>query len=573
MSRLLRADYTSVDGVGSGFEGDLLTPEVLHAITLHPIKKPSHFFRADSFMLGRRILELRHRQLELDTEIRGGRDDDHPAPPLPRPHKRSQRYDYEMFDDWLLYSTRYDTPRRGLVGYWTRFLDEVKRQVDEKIYDTWVHRKSNRSQPVSLKKIYYGYMRLHPLDGVELIMQLERQPVRRRYRMRIRYTHTLFREDEFRDDNQSTRATYLRQFLDMFVTAKRDNNMSNNETSELVKQTLHSFNGSLQQLLMHKRAVDKVVNFIVTLSMSRWRTFERFMANFERVLLADANESSRFRLVVVLFAAATEERTVEEEERVESMFKQLRAKYSDSVNSDTLRLVVKKAPFARAVGCQLGADLLDSDDELLFFVDVDMIFTSDVLARIRLNTVQHKQVYYPTVFSEYTRDGGSLAALARFVRGRNSSSSSSSNSTDDDTMDDEGSISKRFEELRQERGFWIAHGFGMLAVYKSDLTSVGGFNTSIVGWGNEDRDLHMRFVNSTRRLEIFAGVDPGLVHVFHHMDCDASFGAEQLTNCALSKANKISAQHVLVRIIYEKQLYKIEPSPTSLLDIVNKTAT
>jgi chondroitin sulfate synthase len=42
-----------------------------------------------------------------------------------------------------------------------------------------------------------------------------------------------------------------------------------------------------------------------------------------------------------------------------------------------------------------------SDDSLLFFIDVDILFDNDTLSRIRRNTIKNVQVYYPIVFSQY----------------------------------------------------------------------------------------------------------------------------------------------------------------------------
>ena len=59
--------------------------------------------------------------------------------------------------------------------------------------------------------------------------------------------------------------------------------------------------------------------------------------------------------------------------------------------------------FSRSIGCELGAALFDTN-ELIFFVDVDIMFTNEFLLRARLNTIEYKQVYYPIVFSEYDPD-------------------------------------------------------------------------------------------------------------------------------------------------------------------------
>lgn len=47
--------------------------------------------------------------------------------------------------------------------------------------------------------------------------------------------------------------------------------------------------------------------------------------------------------------------------------------------------------FSRGLGLAKGAALL-KPDALIFFTDVDMLFTCDTLDRIRLNTIRGAQV-------------------------------------------------------------------------------------------------------------------------------------------------------------------------------------
>lgn len=47
-----------------------------------------------------------------------------------------------------------------------------------------------------------------------------------------------------------------------------------------------------------------------------------------------------------------------------------------------------------------------------------------------------------------------------------------------------------FPQINEDVGYWRAFGFGIVAMYKSDLKAVGGLDTSILGWGGEDVDLY-----------------------------------------------------------------------------------
>ena len=137
------------------------------------------------------------------------------------------------------------------------------------------------------------------------------------------------------------------------------------------------------------------------------------------------------------------------------------------------------------------------------------------------------------------------------------------------------STSRQAQKLREshfsfdaDSGYWRQFGFGIVCLYNSDLRRVGGFDTSIVGWGKEDVDLYEKFVASN--LTIFRAVDPGLVHVFHRIECDSSLSDEQMIMCLGSKSTSISSQRVLANLIYEKRMHLIEPKFEAPKAAVNK---
>jgi chondroitin sulfate synthase len=79
------------------------------------------------------------------------------------------------------------------------------------------------------------------------------------------------------------------------------------------------------------------------------------------------------------------------------------------------------------------------------------------------------QVYYPIVFSQY-----------------------------DPTLICSNSLSCdiKWTNFSSDLGYWRSFGYGIVSVYKKDLISVGGLDTSIKGWGKEDVDLYIKFVES-----------------------------------------------------------------------------
>lgn len=94
----------------------------------------------------------------------------------------------------------------------------------------------------------------------------------------------------------------------------------------------------------------------------------------------------------------------------------------------------------------LALQVKDGQDDLLFFVDVDMVFSRATLERIRTNTIRGRQAYFPIVFSEFDpttvyRDQAVGVAPNHFL-------------------------------INQDTGYWRQYGFGIVSVYKSDLRRV-----------------------------------------------------------------------------------------------------
>ena len=102
---------------------------------------------------------------------------------------------------------------------------------------------------------------------------------------------------------------------------------------------------------------------------------------------------------------------------------------------------------SQILGLQIGAESCE-DDSLLFFCDIDMLFTADFFRRMLSNVVPGV-AFYPIIFSQYD---------PHYV----------------------GQISDDFE-IQENSGFWREYGYGMVALYKSDFDKAGGFDVKIEG--------------------------------------------------------------------------------------------
>ena len=464
------------------FTGDLLSREVLRAISLHPIKQSKYLYRLHNFLNMRKIMNLRHRKALIGREIfklnrlsknsslqQGLTDENYfgdenefisvanrfKVPPklnLIKPTtKRQDRSDFDFFTR-SLFSPTYVSPKRGLESYWRRSLIDNIRQLMDEINSNSI----KRGRLIDFKDLLYGYMRFDPLIGLDYILDIllvyrryegkkMTVPVRRHAYVRQTFDDLLFREDNLRDSiylsvTPISMATNDSSLLDFHTQSQAEglsdkllawlglsklNQSRSGDIDETLKPDLgldesklvwmhqnldpnnampkYIFSDGRNNFMKNSYEVSgdlnlKTINFILPLS-GRWEIFQRFMANFEDVCLRTNQEVN---LIVVLFEASNDASSRQQGQVIE-LFERLRSKYLTN-RPNSLRLVVSKDPkFSRSIGCELGAADL-ADNQLLFFIDVDIVFTYDFLTRVRLNTIEGKQVYYPIVFSEYDPD-------------------------------------------------------------------------------------------------------------------------------------------------------------------------
>lgn len=258
----------------------------------------------------------------------------------------------------------------------------------------------------------------------------------------------------------------------------------------------------------HMDPLKSYVNIIVPL-YGRLENFKRFLKNIESVCF---QVEEKMRLAVILYESDQEE--VSESKMV---FEDLARRYP----TYDLRMIDATGPFSRANALELGSKVFPLDS-LLFFLDVDIVLDFNVMDRIRLNTIKSQQVYFPVVFSEY----------------------------DPEYLENDSEMPL----LGEERGYWRQFGYGIVSIYHSDLIHVGGFDTSIQGWGKEDVDLYSKVVRSN--LTVLRAADPGIVHIFHPISCSPELEDLQYEMCWGSKLSSLSSQKTLARIILSnKQKY------------------
>ncbi|CAH1118840.1 unnamed protein product [Phaedon cochleariae] len=530
----------------AAFSGDLKQKEVHKAITLHPVKQPQNMYRLHNYVKGLKIQQdqqdsiLLHRDIAMSMQELGYRissldtadlAENVPLFPVgkgsdgylgdtsilgaPSSLNRYTPRDLKDVLEWELisktiYSHRDGNPRRRIGTSMKEGLNDIIIEVMELINAY----SNQRGRIIDFKDILYGYWRLDPIYGVDLILDL--LLVYRKYR-----GHKM--------TVQVRRHAYVQQtYTGIFVKEIDTRNTTGSLVSateslpvhkKLVNQLFSKISEKLQPILsIHNITTDTNINFILPLS-GRFNTFRRFMKTYEEVCL---KEMEATKLYVILYK---EENSLEDFQKTLDLVEDLRQKYPSSV----LRIIWTEEKFARGKALQLGVDEVE-EDGLMLFIDVDIVFDKHSLQRMRRNTVLNKKIYFPIVYSLYN---------PKFL---NETLSERVNPVTPDV-------------INEDNGFWRQFGFGIVSIYRSDFKNLGGFDLMITGWGYEDVTLFDNVVRSG--LKIVRTPDPGLVHVFHQVKCDDSLDAEQKNMCLGTKASTLGSLRNLQNIFLKyKDLFR-----------------
>lgn len=520
--------YHNSSGV-QAFTGNLKKKEVHRAITLHPVKSAPHMYRLHNYMRGLRIQDLQQERIHLHRDIHtmaqelgvnletlrnyeiadGVRlfpvdpnSEDYPGdtdilgvPASLRSFKPTTSDEVIPWDflSRLEYSLTDSNPRRRIHSDIKEGLEDITREVMASINSY----SRQRGRVVEERSALYGYRRVNSY-GADTILDLllvyrkyrgrkVTLPVRRHIYLHQHFTGLEIREtvngvevqSRQKSDDKSIHSLFHRGFLNL-------NFNSEEEEEDSVRS--------------------KTINFIVPLS-GRYEIFQRFLQNYEDICLTSGEKTA---LLVILYPHKSENsfnKTID-------LIKQLKYKYRTA----NIEILPISGDFSRAKALDLGVSKLQAND-LMLFIDVDIVFTSSALNRIRLNTLPGRRMYFPIVFSQYDPKVvyGKTAKQDKFT-------------------------------INEISGHWRQYGFGIVSLYKRDYHIVGGLDLSIQGWGKEDVEFFEKAVKSD--VDVFRAADRHLVHVYHEIECSRELASLQLSMCIGSKTDTYAGVETLAGMIY-----------------------
>ncbi|XP_052793997.1 chondroitin sulfate synthase 1-like [Mya arenaria] len=494
MQKLFYQNFKEYKG---SFVDTLLDKEVQTAITMHPIKEPIYQFRINNHFSSTRIQQLRQKQLELHRAISEMNQVLNENSPFDKyglkpsvnsfiPNKASEVIGWEFVNSKTVSSHLNVNPRKGLTSYRKDTMDDI---VSETM-DIINRNSRQRGRSIDFKEVLYGYSSIDPLNGPNYILDIL----------------LTYRKHKGKNVNVPVRRhAYLHQsFLKTQITESPLTSEPDDSNSQISPHIFRALRGPLQNTHLDK--LHETIHFILPLA-GKVREFERFMNIYEQICLSRKENA---QMHIVLFTKNSSPEEVEE-------ILNIAGKYQKKYRSDLIEVIEADGDFARARALDLGAKQCAMDD-LLFCVDVDILLTREALTRIRLNTIQSTQIYYPIVFSQY-----------------------------DPSVICEGLCKIGMTNFTAKVGYWRQFGYGIAAMYRSDLEKVGGYDISIQGWGKEDVDLFEKFVMSN--LTIFRAVDTGMIHAFHPVTCDINLEPSQFQMCVGSKATILASQYQLAEMV------------------------
>jgi chondroitin sulfate synthase len=260
--------------------------------------------------------------------------------------------------------------------------------------------------------------------------------------------------------------------------------------------------------------MDGPLNLIVV-SSNKDDALKRFVENFKHEIINSSNRRKQFTLTILYF--------LQKKSILNSIY-QLSVRYSSIIRL----LIINETEYKynRGFGRQLASKYFQNN-QLLFFLDVDIIFTGESLINTRRLLIHQLSisscaVYFPIIYSDFSN----------MFRINNRS----------------------IIDIQTDFGAFSIYGFGNVAVRKDNLERIGGWEINNRDWGEEDVNLFSKFVNFSSECSIFRAIEPGLRHNYHKKMCNGIENKIRQKMCYDAEANLLGSQIDMIDYITNNQI-------------------
>ena len=389
-------------------------------------------------------------------------------------HHRASRWtiidpiNYVTFINGMEFDLVRDIHYQFIDVRWKAYIDSIVQSYLEHLQKVWYQRSSNWTN--INRKYLFGYHRLIPKYGLELFVEI------------------LFNVRS--SSIASTRSTIIRKRIHLRQQFRVEPQFDYREID----------------LLEEKSPLNLIV-----VSSNRDQALERLLENFHREILAYPERQPQFTLTILYFLHSNNAWIDHLNQFIVRYPSNIRVMMNNQTTSE----------YNRGLGRQLALKYF-TEDQLLFFLDVDVQFTGQSLINTR-RLILHQlsssscAVYFPIVYSIFSN---------LFTR-------------------------------KNHAGLFSIYGFGNVVVRKRDLERVGGWEVNNHEWGNEDGDLFARFVNISTECTIFRVVEPGFRHSYHRKMCDEIVNPIRQKMCFDAEANLLGSPVDMIQYLFENQILKM----------------
>lgn len=254
-----------------------------------------------------------------------------------------------------------------------------------------------------------------------------------------------------------------------------------------------------------EHVLNSVVHLVI--SVARSHDVSSFLTVYEGVCL---KHNLQTHLHIVLFGNNQKQR-----EKVEL----LQQKYP---HSDITLYTPENANFSFAYGFNYVSQKLQDSDLMVFF-DHTFVFTSEFLDHCRVNTVQGRQAYFPTLFSFYKPE-----LVNQFIPRRPPML------------------------ISADTGFFLRYNYQVVAIYKSDFARMGGFGSYDKRGTNDD----VQFVDKLLSTDIYLmrALEPYVRRHYRSRSCRGLRDRGSHLACMNSRAEAIGSKKILGSLLASHDL-------------------